>query len=160
MLYGYKSPILVSYICGAKMYGEWRCKTEYEYCIICKEFIGNDYVIHRQETHSKDLSCEFDRVVVNCPDDVIRYFCDLIVSTLYNENPRLYLLKLNDNVNINIQEKYQINLDKTKILNEIRCRLFHNSNNYSCILCGMNYEAFPTQKMVTKHIKLCVALRG
>lgn len=83
-----------------------------------------------------------------------RYPCDWALITLFNMHPQLYLLRLNENFRCGYFNTYPSNYYRTDdMMREVKSIMF--SGSYSCILCGMNYEAFPSKMLVKLHMKSC-----
>lgn len=131
------------------------CREYYYYCIICMKLVDGDGLRpHEDKYHRKKMDYDQDIFKVNVINIKIVSFQTNTIMSLHNRNMQLFLLKLDKKVNYDISNKCPFDyLHKMEMECEIKKLLFHN--NYSCILCGMYYETFPSDKLVIKHLKSC-----
>lgn len=140
------------WLCERVLYVQYECnncKRKYTYCVICMKLMDDKHEKHLIPAEPKTYARG-----VNIQNNDASYFYSSMVVTFGYYDPQLYLLKLHENFISNdfitrpFDYWYRVELtEKTKFT------LLHN--NYSCILCGMNYEAFPCRKLVNKHLKSC-----
>ncbi len=121
------------------------CEGIYQYCVICAELSG----VSHESAHSMTLGYEENNFVVNTSSKHVIDYSFYIFRSLFSKNRQLYFLRLNNSISRKIFELYPTN----EMFDEVTSIIFRG--DYSCILCGMNYETFPSKMLVKLHMKSC-----
>ncbi len=132
----------VRYKCSGK------CKITYSYCIVCMEFMRTEMIYVHEYTHDDFPQLQYElnsdnHISLNSSDKVAQNVMRINIWNLYHEHRELYMVKLQNH--IVISHDYELD-DITKHILQ---------NYYSCRLCGMNYETYPTWTLVEKHMINC-----
>lgn len=138
------------------------CKYSDYYCIICGIFIphGNLLGIHKIEYHEEILrqsylmsykkytDLSYGTSYINLIEELAFYALKLIKP--------LCLLSFDRKISCNSAGE-MINLwtsdDKAGAANMFISDILNN--NFSCIMCGNEYDSFPSAEQLWKHIKVC-----
>ncbi len=133
------------------------CYGSYIRCVLCEKIMsagklsGNSLVwVHHIIQHHPQITIQspFEtsrnlRININI-DGCMRHDYEPALLTMF---PQLIVLSVDDTLTYYIEHQEEI---LSTIYADIRNR------NYSCKLCSMEYDSFPTLKVVHNHVKKCV----
>lgn len=132
------------------------CNRYYKYCELCEELIiGEKYAGYRHElskhpetiwgTYWSDKKLPFS--ILEYPKEtpaihsMMRQLCD--------RNPQLPAI-------LTVQKQIyhpscMVDCTENELVDTINGRLY--LGNYKCVICGCDYDSFPTRELVIKHLK-------
>lgn len=144
------------YFCG---YGRNACSRIYRYCRLCKEMVSNDKNIgnsHEFTRHPQTLwEGSFwadERIPFSIlPCGQVAFYNQSIARKLYSRNIQMPAIIAGQK-----QIYYShdlVDCSGDEFVNMINDRL--PFGNYECIVCGSDYDSFPTLKLVRRHLRIC-----
>lgn len=143
------------YTCASCKYGDY-------YCIICGILIPHGILlgIHEIEYHggklkqsylmsyTKYIDLSYDTLYINSIEELVVCALKLIKQLcLLSFNRKISCIGAGEMINIwtSGDKVGAVNMFISDILN----------NNFSCIMCGNEYDSFPSAEQLWKHIKVC-----
>lgn len=129
------------------------CGIMFHYCIICRKIMeSNSWIIHSEVCHNLGLCVNRSRhFYTRFEGGEMLPVYRFEMRSVYLSNLQVFLLNL---LRCAIYDNRDMRDLPEREVKEI-CTDNIMNNDYECILCGLAYDSLPSERLVTKHLKLC-----
>lgn len=149
------------YFCG---YGRNACSRVYRYCRLCKEMVSDDKNIgnsHEFTRHPQTLweglywtDERIPFMIIPSTESQVAFYNQSIAKKLYSRNKQMPAIIAQQKQIYNASDFIDCSHDE--VADMINDKL--PFGNYCCIVCGSDYDSFPTPKLVRTHLRTCLGI--